>query len=386
MEVEADEQQARPVADAANVMPFDDEMTLEEAASLVLQLLGPPDDAPKVPECPFVFPTTHLPTVEMRPIPLQPVPEDRDNGMRIQDVTKADVLYCGVPYPTPTRVAWSANRHAGNVAFQALMREHRIEDQESRNSQTKIRSASKIVSLIREIGGRFLRYDRNTEMWFEMGDIRARIGCSMTNRSVLRSEPKSFTKSLRTFAEHLVLSGRVQSTVHNCYLHLLQYLGNSVTCFQDGSCHVLPLAFRFLKDCDEVASFVNYCLERLPLSHLNASANVPYTRRRISCCLLALLLMNLEQKTQQQTFQYKMQCFLETHQGRILEQVSSVLKELTSGSKEYQDSQEARVQAIVASMDTRLSTAIRDPHGTETVYSFRTLQVLREHLHEITRG
>jgi hypothetical protein len=89
---------------------------------------------------------------------------------------------------------------------------------------------------------------------------------------------------------------------------------------------------------------------------------------------------------QQQTFQYKMRCFLATNQGRILEQVSSVLKELTSGSKEYQDSQEARVQAIVASMDTRLSTAIRDPHGTETDYSFRTLQVLREHLHEITRG
>jgi hypothetical protein len=378
MEVEADEQQARPVVDAANVMPFDDEMTLEEAASLVLQLLGPPDDAPKVPKCPFVFPTTHLPTVEMRPIPLQPVPEDRDNGIRIQDVTKADVLYS-----INIRVARSAIQNAGDVAFQALMREHRTEYQLSRYRKTKIRLASKIVSLIREMGGRFLRYNSDTEMWFEMGDIHARYRCSRAIRSVLHCfEPESFTKSLRTLAEHLVLSGRVQSTVHNCYLHLLQYLGNSVTCFQDGSCHVLPLAFRFLKDCDEVASFVNYCLERLPLSHLNASANVPYTRRRISCCLLALLLMNLEQKTQQQTFQYKMQCFLETHQGRILEQVSSVLKELTSGSKEYQDSQEARVQAIVASMDTRLSTAIRDPHGTETVYSFRVLQVLREHLHE----
>jgi hypothetical protein len=369
------------VADAANVMPFDDEMTLEEAASLVLQLLGPPDDAPNVPKCPFVFPTTHLPTAEMRPIPLQPVPEDRDNGIRIQDVTKADVLY-----PTTIRVAWSAIQHEGNVAFQALTREHRIKYQESRNRSIEIRLAPKIVSRIREMGGRFLQYNSDTEMWFEMGDIHARYLCSMEIESVLRSEPKSFTKSLRTFAEHLVLSGRVQSTVHNCYLHLLQYLGNSVTCFQDGSCHIIPLAFRYLKDCDEVASFVNYCLEWLPLSHLTASANVPYSRGRISCCLLALLLMNLECKMQQQTFQYKMRCFLATNQGRILEQVSSVLKELTSGSKEYQDSQEARVQAIVASMDTRLSTAIRDPHGTETDYSFRTLQVLREHLHEITRG
>ena len=68
MEVEADDQHARPVVDAANVMPFDEEMTQEEAASLVLQLLGPPDDAPKVPQCPFVFPSPHLPTAGIRPV------------------------------------------------------------------------------------------------------------------------------------------------------------------------------------------------------------------------------------------------------------------------------------------------------------------------------
>ena len=83
------------------------------------------------------------------------------------------------------------------------------------------------------------------------------IICSRHFGTVLRSEPECFTKPLRTLAEHLVLSGKVQTTVQNCYFHLLQYLGNGVTCFQDGSCHVIPLAFRYLKNCDEVASFVN---------------------------------------------------------------------------------------------------------------------------------
>jgi len=72
-----------------------------------------------------------------------------------------------------------------------------------------------------------------------------------------------------------------------------------------------------------------------------------WTEKSILSCLLAVLLTKLHLRAKQNEFTSKVQCLLGTQQGRDLEQVSSVFKEMAEGTREYQDSQETDLQTLL---------------------------------------
>jgi hypothetical protein len=93
------------------------------------------------------------------------VPEDKEKkfGVADMELTYADVLY--------GRGGWT-NTNPGNVFFRALVDEYRIEYATAgRGNKTGV--SKKIVRLIRNNQGRFLKKDEDDDLWFEVGDKKA---------------------------------------------------------------------------------------------------------------------------------------------------------------------------------------------------------------------
>jgi hypothetical protein len=93
------------------------------------------------------------------------VREDKDKKFGIADneLTYADVLL--------GRGGW-INSHPGNVFFRALVDEYRMEYAPAgRGSKASV--AKKVVHLIRNNHGRFLKKDEDDDLWFEVGDQKA---------------------------------------------------------------------------------------------------------------------------------------------------------------------------------------------------------------------
>lgn len=93
------------------------------------------------------------------------VREDKDKKFGIADneLTYADVLL--------GRGGW-INSHPGNVFFRALVDEYRMEYATAgRGRKTSV--AKKVVHLIRNNHGRFLKKDEDDDLWFEVGDQKA---------------------------------------------------------------------------------------------------------------------------------------------------------------------------------------------------------------------
>lgn len=93
------------------------------------------------------------------------VPEDKEKkfGVADKELTSADVLY--------GRGGWT-NTNPGNVFFRALVDEYRMEyAMAGRGTKTGV--SEKIVDLIRNNQGRFLKKDEDDDLWFEVGDQKA---------------------------------------------------------------------------------------------------------------------------------------------------------------------------------------------------------------------
>jgi hypothetical protein len=93
------------------------------------------------------------------------VREDKEKKFGIADneLTYADVLY--------GRGSWT-NSHPGNVFFRALVDEYRMEYATAgRGRKTSV--SKKVVRLIRNNHGRFLKKDEDDDLWFEVGDQKA---------------------------------------------------------------------------------------------------------------------------------------------------------------------------------------------------------------------
>jgi hypothetical protein len=66
----------------------------------------------------------------------------------------------------------ATNNHEGNRRFRAFVADHQAEYLEARKKD-KARISRRIVHLVRERGGRFLRRDDETGLWVEVGDKKA---------------------------------------------------------------------------------------------------------------------------------------------------------------------------------------------------------------------
>eukprot|EP00567_Pseudictyota_dubia_P006260 CAMPEP_0197433104 /NCGR_PEP_ID=MMETSP1175-20131217/1035_1 /TAXON_ID=1003142 /ORGANISM="Triceratium dubium, Strain CCMP147" /LENGTH=264 /DNA_ID=CAMNT_0042961375 /DNA_START=193 /DNA_END=987 /DNA_ORIENTATION=+ len=93
----------------------------------------------------------------------------------ICDFTEADVL-CGRGGGT--------NNHAGNKYFRKLVEEHRDQYFLAKKLE-KAQISRKIVAIIRDRGGRYLRRDESTRKWCDIGDKQATLKTSQALREGL---------------------------------------------------------------------------------------------------------------------------------------------------------------------------------------------------------
>jgi len=299
---------------------------------------------------PFVFPVQR----PSQPVlTLDPVQEDRINLIRPEDISNKDVLI--------DRYA-RRSQHPGNISFQALIQEHMVDFNRNLARRMRRAVAMNVVSLIRLNGGRFLSKDLNDGgMWFETGDqqIIMRVMVWLRQRRRTFVATSSYLLSLRELAVYLVQTGKQQAFLPDCFAYLLQYMAPRVTYWRDGTCHIIPLAFRYLEDQDDVADFVEFCVQNLSLTaevrDFVAGAfedrAFAFTKKSMVSCLLAVLMTKLHIRAEQSAFADKVQCFLGTQQGQILEQVSSVLVEMAEGTREYQESQEQKLQPLMFTIE-----------------------------------
>jgi hypothetical protein len=92
-----------------------------------------------------------------------------------------------------------AHKHAGNKKFRVLISWHRDKYQNARCRDEKTRITKEIVSSIHECGGRFLKKDENTEIWYDVGDDYAHEKVSHALRS-----SKDTKKKIRPLKPHKV--------------------------------------------------------------------------------------------------------------------------------------------------------------------------------------
>ena len=91
------------------------------------------------------------------------VAEDKKNGIKDEDLMYADVLYGRGDF---------TNNHAGNIFFRNLVDEYHNEYVNAKKGM-KTSVAKKVVFLIRNNGGRFLKKNEDKDLWFEVGDKNA---------------------------------------------------------------------------------------------------------------------------------------------------------------------------------------------------------------------
>jgi hypothetical protein len=144
------------------------------------------------------------------PSPIRPVGitlEARQETLSYQDV--ADILHLGsakTPYPkvspsssddiVPQKTDVVCGRdkeaygHVGNRRFRVLISLHRDNYQNAKTRDTKTNITKEIVASIRECGGRFLRKDEQTDMWYVVGYDYAHEKVSHALRSAKDPERK----------------------------------------------------------------------------------------------------------------------------------------------------------------------------------------------------
>ena len=76
-----------------------------------------------------------------------------------------------------------AHVHTGNKRFRVIISQYRKDYQNARCRDQKTRITKEIVSSIRECGGRFLKKDQNTDIWYDVGDEYAHEKVSHALRS-----------------------------------------------------------------------------------------------------------------------------------------------------------------------------------------------------------
>jgi len=149
------------------------------------------------------------------------------------------------------------NFHPGNVGCCTLIDGHRVERELVRHGG-KRGVERKVVALIRQKGGRFLRMDR--DLWFEVGDGQAIDSVSEAFEDGRFIAANSYLLSLRELAVYLVRTEK-QSSLPECFSYLLQYLGHFVAVYEDDTWHLTPCALCYLKNHDDIAAFVEFLRE-----------------------------------------------------------------------------------------------------------------------------
>jgi RNase P protein component len=83
-----------------------------------------------------------------------------------------------------------AHVHVGNKKFRVMISWYRDKYQNAKCRHEKTRITKEIVSSIHECGGRFLKKDENTEIWYDVGDEYAHEKVSHALRSAKDPEKK----------------------------------------------------------------------------------------------------------------------------------------------------------------------------------------------------
>jgi hypothetical protein len=91
-------------------------------------------------------------------------------------------------------------RHAGNRRFRAIISKYRDEYQNAKSRDDKTRITDEIVASIRECRERFLRKDKNTNMWYDVGDVYAHEKVSHALRSA--KDPERTCKRKKQNVKH----------------------------------------------------------------------------------------------------------------------------------------------------------------------------------------
>ena len=114
----------------------------------------------------------------------------------ITDPNKNDVL-CGR--------GWRINSHVGNVQFRSIIQSKKFEYLVQTTPAGKILIVNGILNTIRaqNPAGRFLQLDKNTGLWFEIGDAQA---YTKTGQGLREGAPA------RTAASHIVDSKKTTTT------------------------------------------------------------------------------------------------------------------------------------------------------------------------------
>ena len=84
-----------------------------------------------------------------------------------------------------------ANSHSGNKYFRAIVESYRTQYANVRSKLERTLIVSEIVDLIRSKGNGFVKPDKNTGVWTEVGDLVAREKVGQLFRNVLSDQYKS---------------------------------------------------------------------------------------------------------------------------------------------------------------------------------------------------
>eukprot|EP00934_Nitzschia_sp_Nitz4_P003682 Nitzschia sp. Nitz4//scaffold141_size107518//87781//88335//NITZ4_004295-RA/size107518-processed-gene-0.92-mRNA-1//1//CDS//3329536345//3672//frame0 len=85
----------------------------------------------------------------------------------------------------------ATNNHPGNKKFRSIVAEHMDEYLQARKKE-KATIAKRIVTQIKEAGGRFLKRDQDTDVWVEVPERRAREKTSQALREGLDVRHKTY--------------------------------------------------------------------------------------------------------------------------------------------------------------------------------------------------
>eukprot|EP00980_Cylindrotheca_fusiformis_P009035 scaffold1939_cov92-Cylindrotheca_fusiformis.AAC.8 len=151
------------------------------------------------------IPTPITSNLTFFPQPLA-VDEDGDSEKPAKSAFKYDPAY-GISSPAPNDIVCGRGKmtiaHPGNRRFRKLVAEMKDDYQKARRRDHKTRITLELVQQLRSgpDGGRFLLYDPDTKLWYDVGDGYAREKVSHSLRSCKheqrRTKPKPRKRTVR---------------------------------------------------------------------------------------------------------------------------------------------------------------------------------------------
>lgn len=101
-----------------------------------------------------------------------------------------------------------SNKHPGNKRYQAIIRAHRDAYQASKLNEAKSTMTRSVIHIVKDMGGRFVKYNKQQKKWLEIPENAAHDKVSHALRSTTKDEPKKKKSRIKS-------SGTTQSATSN---------------------------------------------------------------------------------------------------------------------------------------------------------------------------